>query len=1112
MDRMAWGENCVLRGDVREGPLALAEFAADLNPVRTGEAASVYGLPNLFFDRTYVTENLQRLVRDVLQRLAGRGGTPVIRVQVAYGGGKTHALIALLHLAEGGDGLEAHPSVQAFMGFSGLNRLPKARVALLPFDKFGVVEGFSAVAPDGSQKRVKTPWGALAYQLAGTDGLDKLSEHEERNIPPAEELLVELLGAPKESDLSTLILMDETLMYIRGAVTADRERLPILQDFFQTLTQAVRSVEGAALVASIISSDMVADDRTSIECMNVLNQVFRRVEETTEPVTGDDIPELLRRRLFESVDTGNQRRAIVDRLATAMQRLPLRASRWNQSAKERLLESYPFHPDLLEVFYQKWTGLSTFHRTRGVLRMFAIALRDAEGRDASAFVGAGALLGSDGELSEAVRELIETCDEGNQWTPILSGELDRARGIQEEHPLLRRHREVEQTVIATFLHSQPSGQKAEESDLYGLLAHAEIDPLSVEDGLVKWRESSWFLRENDRSWSLGTVPNLTKMHFEAMRSVSAEQINAELLQRIKTVKLGQTGDNIAVHARPDSPNDISDNADFHFVIAAPDLTATAGEEVSDSLKSYFARTYKNHVIILAPDQARLARVRHSIRNVLAWQAIENGDEMDSLSDSQKTQLSQRKREDEHSISDSVKSAYSVLIALDEDGKVEARQLTGTEPAFERVKAFLEEEERLLTTSLDPDLLQLGSYLELWSDDETSKPVQGLYGMFASLPRLPKLLSRQVFLDTLRRGVAEGKIVLRDVRGDGSQNTYWRRAPDDELLWQRGAEIVPVEHAELYRLEPELLRPKAIPELWEDDAFPLKVSAILECFNGEEAPKLASDAILFGAVKSAIEARFVMGRHRGEDYIGEDVINSIIDADWEVLPSPAPIRGSELTPHSLPEAWEDGTSTVGKVTAELAEQRGAIPSWVLIKVAVDQGVSARLFEITTDNWPCAVHEADRVGLRVSEEPMRLEPGEIAAVIPATSGSVALGWIKEKLESTKDIPIPDDVFRDAVNEALNRKLIVSDGQPVDDYYQTRVREPDWVRHSESRLTETQIQDFAERIGNLSEIAPELEFQFRLSISTEGDRPSDEVFEELNEVLGEVAESLKFGSDGS
>ena len=323
----------------------------------------------------------------------------------------------------------------------------------------------------------------------------------------------------------------------------------------------------------------------------------------------------------------------------------------------------------------------------------------------------------------------------------------------------------------------------------------------------------------------------------------------------------------------------------------------------------------------------------------------------------------------------------------------------------------------------------------------------------------------MFLDTLRRGVAEGKIVFRDVRGDGSQNTYWRRAPDDELLWQRGAEIVPVEHAELHRLEPELLRPNAIPELWQPDEFPLKVSEILEYFNGEDAPKLASDEILFGAVKSTIEARFVMGRHGGEDNFGEDVAHLTINAEWELLPSPAPIRGSETHAHTLPEAWEDGTSTVGRVRDALAKQRGAKPPWVLIKDAVDQGKSAGLFEITTDNpawWSCTADQADRVGLRVSEKPIGLEPGAIAEVIADTSGSVTLGWIKETLESERGTPIPDDSFRDAVNEALNRKLIISDGQSVDDYYQTRVREPDWVRHSESRLTETEVQDFAERIG--------------------------------------------------
>ena len=123
----AWHENCILRDDVRRGTLTLADFAADLYGVRTGDAPNVYRLPNLFFDRTYPTHNLKTLVRDVLLRLSGSpDGKPVIRVQVAYGGGKTHALSALLHLAEQGNALENHQTVQEFMGFSGLNRLPQA--------------------------------------------------------------------------------------------------------------------------------------------------------------------------------------------------------------------------------------------------------------------------------------------------------------------------------------------------------------------------------------------------------------------------------------------------------------------------------------------------------------------------------------------------------------------------------------------------------------------------------------------------------------------------------------------------------------------------------------------------------------------------------------------------------------------------------------------------------------------------------------------------------------------------------------------------------------------------------------------------------------------------
>ena len=191
------------------------------------------------------------------------------------------------------------------------------------------------------------------------------------------------------------------------------------------LTQAVGKVNRAAIVASLITSDVVANDSTGVQVLNAIGGVFRRIGETIEPVSQEDISELLRRRLFESVPPKETRRPVVDSFIGAMQQLPLRDSQQDQRAYDRLLDAYPFHPDLLDVFYQKWTQLEKLQQTRGVLRMFATALKASDGKDPSPFVGPSVLLGFDAELSEAVRELIEACEEGHQWIPILTGELQR---------------------------------------------------------------------------------------------------------------------------------------------------------------------------------------------------------------------------------------------------------------------------------------------------------------------------------------------------------------------------------------------------------------------------------------------------------------------------------------------------------------------------------------------------------------------------------------------------------------------------------------------------------------------------------------------------------------
>ncbi len=1112
MNNNAWHENCELRNDVRDGTLEPSEFAADLYAVRMENAPDVYQLPNLFFDRTYPTYNLKTLVRDVLRRLAGQEGNPVITVQVAYGGGKTHALITLLHLAERGYEFHTHPTVKEFMGFSDLDTLPRARVALFPFDEFDVKNGLSVIGPGGKSRQVKTPWGALAYQLAGDVGFATVAEHEADYINPAEQTLVELIKAPQKDNLSTLILLDEALMYTRAAVNDDPKRFGILQDFFQALTQAVDKVNSASIVASLITSDIIANDPTGVRVLDMLENVFHRMDKPFEPVSREDVSELLRRRLFEEVLPDKERRAIVDRHVAARQKLQLREEQKDQEAYDELVKSYPFHPDFIDVFYQKWTQLDKFQGTRGMFRTFALLLREETGKDEAAFVGPSALLATGAKLSAAIQELIKACDEGIQWSPILTGELEKARDIQKGLPLLQS-REIEAAVISTFLHSQPIGHKAEESDLYLLLAHQNIDPVSAADGLSQWRKVSWFLKENDNSWALGTTPNLTRVHDKAMGRLTDEQINDNLTNRIKNSRLGQNSNSVDVHTLPQSSTDIPDNPELHFVIVGPEWTAIPGEKVSKNLAAFFDRTYRNNVIVLAPEYSLLTGLRQRIRRILGWENIESGDDMNLLNEPQKALLMQRKQQDGTGISESVTSAYNVLIALDEDGEIKAHALSPCpESPFDRVKEFLVKEDRLLTTSLDPDLLMPESYFDLWGEDETAKPVQGLYAMFASLSRLSRMLNRQVFVDTLQRGVTEGKIVLRTVRGDGSHQTFWREVLTDENFKEKSLEIVPIEHAELHNLSAELLLSDKSPEVWQEENGTTTVGIIREFFDGNIAPKLASDKILIDAIKSAIQNGLLMARLKGKGYLKESIPDAEITDDLELLAPLESISSSEIGHKALPDAWENKTTSISKIMDTLAVSKGTPIPWSLIQAAVNEGLSKNLFEFTEGSpvWPCSVDEADKVGLKVSKAPVKITPKDLIgndAEDAWESGQPTLGVIKETLEKKRGISITDEVFRYAVEEAIRIGMIASEDSLINGFYNVRVRQPKWMRHADSHLTEIELQDMSEVVSDLIEIAPELEFKFRVSITAEGDQPSDEVLKEINEVLQKVTEELKF-----
>ena len=88
------------------------------------------------------------LAKDVIHRLAAKNQKAVRQLELTYGGGKTHTLITLYHLVHDPDSLPDVAAVNEFKAQFDIP-IPRARVAVLPFDKIDVEKGMAARSPSG---------------------------------------------------------------------------------------------------------------------------------------------------------------------------------------------------------------------------------------------------------------------------------------------------------------------------------------------------------------------------------------------------------------------------------------------------------------------------------------------------------------------------------------------------------------------------------------------------------------------------------------------------------------------------------------------------------------------------------------------------------------------------------------------------------------------------------------------------------------------------------------------------------------------------------------------------------------------------------------------------
>ena len=292
-----WYRVVTPRKEVREGrSFNPDEFAIALDQVVDGRAPADYQNPEQFFSRTYFTQSLTEHTGTVLRRLSGRteSAPPVLSLITQFGGGKTHTLTSLYHIARAGRRAGNLTGVGDLLKASGTTVPDEVRVATFVGNAWDPRDG------------IENPWIDVARQIAGDRGVDALGATA-RTSPPGTRALGDVFAA---ADAPVLILFDEVLNFInRHGNMADH-----FYAFLQNMTVAVAGTTHAAAVVSLPRSQTEMTE-SDLEWQERITKVVNRVAQDLIANDESEISEVVRRRLFENLGSERTRRRIANMYA-----------------------------------------------------------------------------------------------------------------------------------------------------------------------------------------------------------------------------------------------------------------------------------------------------------------------------------------------------------------------------------------------------------------------------------------------------------------------------------------------------------------------------------------------------------------------------------------------------------------------------------------------------------------------------------------------------------------------------------------------------------------------------------------------------------------------------
>ena len=769
------------------------EFAIALEQVIAATAPQDYRDPKQFFDRTSFTRALKEHMTLVLRRLNGetQNAPPVLSMITQFGGGKTHTLAALYHLVKHPKESAANPDVHALLRAAGSSEVPKARVAV-----------FVGNAWDPSSGK-ETPWIDIAWQLAGSAGVEALGA-KAVSTPPGTEALSHVFQA---AGGRVLVLMDEVLNFFNR----HRDLADQFYAFFDNLNRAMTGTTGGAIVVSLPRSqvEMTGFDQ---EWLDRINKVVHRVAKDLIANDESEISEVVRRRLFEDAGKESVRRAVAKAYADwCFERNAQLPPEWTavdtatteakarDYLRSRFEAAYPFHPATISVFQRKWQGLASYQRTRGTLGMFAQwiswAARDAfkkARREPLITLGSAPL-----DVPDFQATILGQLGEQRLLPAIevdVAGGNSHAKALDADTKGSLRdiHRRVGSTILFESA-GVASDKAAHLPEIRFALGEPDLDLTSIDTAAANLEKRAYFIRKvGTDGYRIGYKPTLKKVVGDRRAALDdhdvVKAIRAAVKDETNRAKV------LSVHYFPSEGAEVPDTPKLVAVVLDPDIEWNG--DIRTKLVEWTrnrgtaGRFYPAALVWLVRKPGRTLRERAEM--LLAWKRV--ADDLSSgtlgteFDESERREVAANVKESDGALRDEVWASYRYAIVADPQGQDGLKEIdlgaghASAAPSLTSRVVTALKSEGLLSESVGAGYIERNWPTAL--KDSGAWPLSGLRQSFlnGSLTRLLEpedVLRRQIaaFVERGDFGLASG------LKNGGYKRLWWKQpVPQEEIAF------------------------------------------------------------------------------------------------------------------------------------------------------------------------------------------------------------------------------------------------------------------------------------------------------------------------------------------